>query len=35
MPATYIIDQDGTIQLSYVQADYKNRLPVEALLANL
>jgi peroxiredoxin len=35
MPATYIIDRDGTIKLSYVQADYKNRLPVEALLANL
>ncbi len=35
MPATYIIGQDGTIKLSYVQADYKKRLPIKDLLAAL
>ncbi len=35
MPATYIIGRDGTIQLSYVQADYQKRLPIETLLAAL
>lgn len=35
MPATYIIGRDGMIQLSYVQADYQKRLPVETLLAAL
>jgi peroxiredoxin len=35
MPATYIIGRDGVIRLSYVQADYKNRLPVESLLTAL
>ncbi len=34
-PATYIIEQDGTIKLSYVQADDKMRLPVKGLLAAL
>lgn len=35
MPGTYIIGQDGIIRLSYVQADYSRRLPVEDLLAGL
>lgn len=35
MPGTYIIGRDGLIRLSYVQADYAKRLPVEDLLAGL
>ncbi len=35
MPGTYIIGRDGIVRLSYVQADYTKRLPVEDLLAGL
>lgn len=35
MPGTYIIGRDGIVRLSYVKADYAQRLPVEDLLAAL
>jgi peroxiredoxin len=35
MPGTYIIGKDGKVLLSFVEADYKKRLPVESLLAGL
>lgn len=35
IPGTYLIGPDGTVLLSHVDADYKKRLPVEALLAAL
>ena len=34
IPATYVIDTDGTIALAYVDVDYRNRLaPAEILIA--
>jgi peroxiredoxin len=34
IPATYVIDTDGTIALAFVDVDYRNRLePVEILTA--
>jgi peroxiredoxin len=34
IPATYVIDTDGTIALAYVDVDYRNRLePAEILTA--
>lgn len=35
IPGTYLIDHDGTVLLSHVDADYRKRLPIEALLAAL
>lgn len=35
MPGTYLIGRDGTILLSQVDADYKQRMPVETLLGAL
>ncbi|WP_297521792.1 peroxiredoxin-like family protein [uncultured Clostridium sp.] len=35
MPATYIIDKDGKIVLSFVNADYTKRLDVETVLDKL
>jgi peroxiredoxin len=34
IPATYVIDTDGTVALSFVDVDYRNRLePAELLTA--
>ena len=34
IPATYVIDRDGTIALGFVDVDYRNRLePAEVLVA--
>ena len=35
IPGTYLIGRDGTVLLSHVDADYKKRMPIEALLAAL
>ncbi len=35
IPATYVIDQDGTIRYGYVNVDYRKRAPVERVLSEL
>lgn len=35
IPGTYLIGRDGMVLLSHVDADYKNRLPIETLLRAL
>ena len=35
IPATYVIDTDGTIALAYVDVDYRNRLEPAGILAAL
>jgi len=35
LPATYVIDRDGTIAFAYVDADYRNRLEPATITATL
>ncbi len=35
IPATYVIDQDGTIRYAYVNIDYRKRAPVDRILSEL
>lgn len=35
IPATYVVDRDGTIRLAYVDANYMTRLEPSALIACL
>jgi peroxiredoxin len=35
IPATYVIDRDGTITLAFVDFDYRNRLEPAEILAAL
>jgi peroxiredoxin len=35
IPATYVIDRDGTITLAFVDVDYRNRLEPAEILAAL
>jgi peroxiredoxin len=35
IPATYVIDTDGTIALAFVDVDYRNRLEPAEILASL
>jgi peroxiredoxin len=35
VPATYIIDQDGSIKYTFYNTDYKKRVPIKTILENL
>ncbi|VVD33114.1 hypothetical protein [Paraburkholderia dioscoreae] len=35
MPATFLLDRDGSVALAHVDVDYRKRLDVESLLRAL